>query len=56
MLRHVALRVKEKESGQLVPHINATMDLLRDERSVLQDQLLVPMAKPPGGGADALRQ
>jgi hypothetical protein len=49
ILRHVAVQIKEKDSGQIVPNVTATMDLLRDGRPVLQDQPLVPMV-PAGGG------
>lgn len=51
IVRHVALQVKEQQSGQLIPHINVNMDLLREGRSVLQDQPLVPMAQAGGSVA-----
>ncbi len=47
--RHVEVRVKDKASGQLIPYIVVNMDLLREGRSVLQDQPLVPMLQ---SGAD----
>jgi hypothetical protein len=48
MVRHVALQVKDKASGQLVPHVVVSMDLLKDGRPVLQDQQLVPMVQSGG--------
>lgn len=54
VLRHVALQIKDKDSGQLIPHVTVSMDLLRDGRPVLQDQTLVPMV-PAGGGVARLQ-
>jgi len=51
IVRHVAVQIKEKQSGQLIPHINVSMDLLREGRSVLQDQPLVPMVQAGGNVA-----
>lgn len=48
MLRQVALQIKDKQSGQLIPHVDVTIDLLREGRPALQNQSLVPMV--PGGG------
>lgn len=49
VLRHVGLQIRDKTSGQLIPYVVVTMDLLREGRSTLQDQALVPMM-PSGGG------
>lgn len=49
MVRHVALQIKDKDSGQLIPHVVVSVDLLRDGRPVLQDQALVPMVQVGGG-------
>lgn len=51
IIRHLALQVKDKESGQIIPHVEVTLDLLREGRSVLQDQPLVPMVETGGGVA-----
>lgn len=54
VLRHVALQIRDKDSQQLIPHINVSMDLLRDGRPVLQDQPLAPMV-PAGGNVTQLQ-
>ena len=49
VLRHVALQIKDKASSQLIPHVNVSIDLLRDGRPVWQDQPLVPMLQAGQG-------
>jgi hypothetical protein len=49
MLRHVALQIKDKATGQLIPYAVVSMDLLLQGRPVLQDQALVSMLE---AGAD----
>ncbi len=50
-IRHVKVQVKEKSTGQVVPYLDVTMDVLRDGRPVLYDVALVPMV-PAGGKPD----
>ena len=49
VLRHVAVQIRDKASGQLIPYVGVSMDLLREGRPTLQDQPLIPMVQPDGG-------
>lgn len=52
-IRHAAVQVKDKDTGQVVPYLAVTMDILKDGRPVEDDIGLVPMV-PVGGGPDQL--
>ncbi len=52
-IRHVAIQVKDKNTGQVVPYLVISVDLLRDGRPVQYDQPLVAMV-PAGGSADQM--
>ena len=54
VVRHVGLQVKDKDSGQLIPDLQVTVDVLREGRPVLQDQRLVPMV-PAGGNISQMQ-
>jgi hypothetical protein len=45
MLRHISVQVRDQASGQLIPYVIVSLDLLREGRPVLQDQPLVPMVQ-----------
>jgi hypothetical protein len=52
-IRHVAVQVKDKNTGQVVPYLLVSVDLLRDGRPIQYDQPLVAMV-PVGGSADQM--
>ena len=52
-VRHVAVQVKDRNTGQVVPYLAVTMDILKDGRPVDDNIGLVPMV-PVGGGPDQL--
>lgn len=52
-IRHITVVVKDESTGQVVPYLNVSMDLLRDGRPVQYDQPLLAMV-PAGGSADQL--
>ncbi|TAK34852.1 MAG: hypothetical protein EPO21_08220 [Chloroflexota bacterium] len=54
MLRHVAVQVKDKTTGQVVPYLLVSMDILRDGKPVLADQGLAPLV-PADGNVNQLR-
>lgn len=43
IVRHVVLQVKDRASGQVVPYLAVTMDVLLDGRPAIFDQALAPM-------------
>ncbi|MBI4496533.1 MAG: iron transporter [Chloroflexi bacterium] len=50
LLRHFILKVQRGSTGELVPYLEVSMDLLRNGRPVLYDQALLPMV---ASGEDA---
>lgn len=54
MLRHVSVQIKDKTSGQVVPYLLVSMDILRDGKPVLSDQGLAPLV-PSDGNVNQLR-
>lgn len=42
LVRHVVLTMKQKDTGELLPYAEVTMDILRNGRPVLYDQALIP--------------
>ena len=54
MLRHVAVQIKDKTTGQVVPYLLVSMDILRDGKPVLADQGLAPLV-PSYGNVNQLR-
>lgn len=49
-IRNVSIQVKDRSTGQVIPYLAVSMDILRDGRPVQYDQALVP-AIPQGGNA-----
>ncbi len=43
IVRHVVLQVKDRSSGQVIPYLAVTMDVLLDGRPAIFDQALAPM-------------
>ena len=54
MLRQVSIQIKDKTTGQIVPYLLVSMDVLRDGKPVLSDQGLVPLV-PADGNVNQLR-
>lgn len=52
-IRHVDIQVKDKATGQVVPYLAVSMDILRDGRPVQYDQALLPMV-PAEGASDQM--
>ena len=52
-IRHVDIQVKDNNTGQIVPYLAVTMDVLRDGRPIQYDQALLPQM-PVGGQPDQM--
>ncbi|HEY8475493.1 MAG TPA: iron transporter [Chloroflexota bacterium] len=48
MLRHVVVQVKDRASGQFIPYVDVSVDVLLDGRPTIFDQALVPMVAVDG--------
>ncbi len=53
LVRHLDIQIKDKSTGQIIPYLSVTVDILRDGRPIRYDQVLVP-AIPAGGQPDQL--
>ena len=51
LVRHVVVQVRDTASGQLVPYLSVSMDVLLDGRPAIFDQALAPMIATDGNPA-----